>query len=479
MTPMTLFRSLLGWLTPLAVLGAGVAIFLALGKQPAPERKAADPQAAVAVRTAPVLAEEAGVDVETDGVVVPVREFTLAAEVSGRVLTKSAACNEGEFVTKGTLLLQIDPRDYELDVARLEREQAQAALAIEEVDEELVQNAASIDLAKRQVELARREATRLEGLKSGRIVTESEHDRAVRDELTVANALTGLEGQRRVLTKRRTRLIEAQALATTMLERAKLDLARTKVVAPADGKVVEDKVEQDSFVTKGTPLVTLEDTSAAEVRASLQMDEVARIWSGREREAAGGEAGAKGGGHDLPPTPATVVYTLGDRTYQWQGVLARQEGRGLDEKTRTMPCRVLVHDPAGVKAIDRYGAVMPELPASAPRTLLRGMFVEVRVHVDDSGELVSIPEEAQRPSGEVWVMRDGRLAIVKPRPLAVREGRVVFDAVESGLLPGDRVVISQLVQARDGMAIAEAVRPDREAARPAGADASAAADDAS
>ena len=474
---MTFMRTILGWLTPLAVLGAGVAIFLALGKQPPPERKPADPLAAVSVRTAPVLAEEAGVDVEADGVVVPVREVTLAAEVGGRVLTKSAACNEGEFVSKGTLLLQIDPRDYELDVARLEREQAQAALAIEEVDEELVQNAASIDLAKRQVELARREATRLEGLKSGRIVTESEHDRAVRDELTAANALTALEGQRRVFTKRRTRLVEAQALATTMLERAKLDLARTKVVAPADGKVVEDKVEQDSFVAKGTPLVTLEDTSAAEVRASLQMDEVARIWSGREREAANGQAAGKGG-HDLPPTPATVIYTIGDRTYQWQGILARQEGRGLDEKTRTLPCRVIVHDPAAVKAIDRYGAVMPELPPGAPRTLLRGMFVEVRVHVDDGGDLVSIPEEAQRPSGEVWVMREGRLAIVKPQPLAVRQGRVVFDAVESGLLPGDRVVVSQLVQARDGMVIAEAVRPDREAVRPAAADA-AASDDAS
>lgn len=474
---MTLLRSIIGWLTPLAILGIGVAIFLALGKQPPPTRRPADPQAAVAVQTAPVLVEEAGVDVETDGVVVPVREVTLAAEVGGRVLTKSPACNEGEFVSKGTLLFQIDPRDYELDVARLEREQAQAGLAIEEVDEELVQNATSIDLAKRQVELARREATRLEGLKSGRIVTESEHDRAVREELTVANALTALEGQRRVLTKRRTRLVEARALATTMLDRAKLDLARTKVVAPADGRVVEDKVEQDSFVAKGTPLVTLEDTSAAEVKASLQMDEVARVWSGREHES--GAAGSPKNGHDLPPTPATVIYTLGERSYQWQGVLARQEGRGLDEKTRTLPCRVIVHDPAGVKAVDRYGAVMPELPAGAPRTLLRGMFVQVRVHVDDGGELVSIPEEAQRPSGDVWVMRDGRLAIVRPRPLAVRQGRVVFDAQESGLLPGDRVVVSQLVHARDGMAIAEASRPDREATRPAAAEGPVAADDAS
>jgi multidrug efflux pump subunit AcrA (membrane-fusion protein) len=451
---MTFLRSFLGWLTPLAILGAGVAIFVALGKQPPPERKPADPQAAVVVRTAPVMAEPAGVDIETDGVVVPVREVTLAAEVGGRVLTKSPACNEGEFVAKGTVLFQIDPRDYELEVDRLEREVTQAGLAAEEVDEELAQNAGSVELAKRQVELARREATRLEALKSGRIVTESEHDRAVRDELTAANSLTMLEGQRRVLTKRRTRLVEAQALATTMLERARLDLSRTKVVAPADGVVVEDKVEQDSFVAKGTPLVTLEDTSAAEVKTSLQMEEMARIWSGREPVSDDG----KEDGRDLPPTRATIVYTLGDRSFQWEGILARQEGRGLDEKTRTLPCRVIVHAPARVQAIDRYGAKMPELPPGSPRTLLRGMFVQVRVHVEDAGELVSIPEEAQRPSGDVWVMRDDRLVIVRPRPLAVRGGRVIFDAVESGLVSGDRVVTSQLVNPRDGMTIAEATR---------------------
>jgi len=469
---MNILRTILGWLTPLAILAAGIVVFLALGKQPPPQRRPADPQAAVAVRTAAVAAEEGGVDVETDGVVVPVREVTLAAEVGGRVVAKSPACKAGQFVAKGTLLFQIDPRDYELEVERLERELTQAGLAIEEIEEELAQNSNSVDLAKRQVELARREAARLENLKASRVVTESEHDRAVREELAAANSLSMLEGQRRVLTKRRTRLTEARALAATMLERATLDLSRTKVVAPADGMVVEDKVEQDSFVAKGTPLVTLEDTSAAEVKASLQMDEVARVWSGHAAEPPVDAQGAS----DLPPTRATVIYTLGDRTYQWQGILARQEGRGLDEKTRTLPCRVIVHNPAAVQAIDRYGAAMPELPPGAPRTLMRGMFVQVRVHVEGGGELVSIPEEAQRPSGEVWLMRDGKLVIVRPRPLAVRGGRVVFDALESGLLPGDRVVTSQIVNVRDGMAIAEAARPDREAARP---DASATTDDAS
>ena len=39
--------------------------------------------------------------------------------------------------------------------------------------------------------------------------------------------------------------------------------------------------------------------------------------------------------HDELDMPALVVFTVGDAAYEWKGTLSRQEGRGLDEKTRT------------------------------------------------------------------------------------------------------------------------------------------------
>lgn len=446
---MKMLKTVVGWLLPLVILGAAVGGFVVLGGPKVPPRKEKEPPKAVAVRTSPVERQSGGIELEVDGVVVPLREVTLGAEVPGRVLRKSEACNEGQLVAKGTMLFEIDPRDYELDVARLEKELAQAGLAIEEVDEELVQNATSTELARRQVDLARREAARLEGLKAGKIVTESEHDRAIREELTAANSLTMLEGQKRVLAKRRIRLLEAQSLAATMLEKANLDLARTRIASPVDGIVVEDKVEQDSFVAKGAALVTIEDTSATEVKTSLRMDEVARVWGGQN---------AADGGHGFPEVPAKVVFTLGDRRYEWDGVLARQEGRGLDEKTRTLPCRVHVPEPTKLRALDRYGAPLPVLPPEAPRSLLRGMFVEVCLHVDVSQPLVSVPQEAVRPTGDLFVMRDGRLTILRPRVFHATAGRVTFDERESGLLPDDRVVVSQISNPRDGMELAEAAQ---------------------
>ena len=443
---MKILKTLLSGLLPLAILGAAIGGYVVLGGPKPPPRKEKEPAKPVPVRTAAIEPQSGGIDIEVDGVVVPLREVTLAAEVPGRVLRKTDACNEGQTVTKGTVLLEIDPRDYQLDVSRLEKELAQAGLAIEEVDEELIQNATSIDLGKRQVDLARREAARLEGLKAGKIVTESEHDRAVRDELTAANSLTMLEGQKRVLAKRRIRLLEAQSLAATMLEKANLDLSRTRVVSPVEGMVVEDKVEQDSFVAKGAPLVTIEDTTATEVKTSLKMDEVARVWGGR----------TAADGQGVPEVPAKVVFAIEDRRYEWDGVLSRQEGRGLDEKTRTLTCRVRVPEPTKVRALDRYGAVLPALPADAPRSLLRGMFVQVWLHVDVPQPLVSVPQEAVRPTGDLFVMRDDKLAIVQPRPFHAAAGRILFDERESGLIAGDRVVVSQIANPRDGMQLREA-----------------------
>jgi hypothetical protein len=53
-------------------------------------------------------------------------------------------------------------------------------------------------------------------------------------------------------------------------------------------------------------------------------------------------------------------------------------------------------------------------------------------------------------------MRDGRLTVIRPRPIQAVDGRVVYDAATSGLQPGDRVVTSQIPNPRDGMAVAEA-----------------------
>ncbi|NCY02564.1 MAG: hypothetical protein EBX36_06535, partial [Planctomycetia bacterium] len=81
---------------------------------------------------------------------------------------------------------------------------------------------------------------------------------------------------------------------------------------------------------------------------------------------------------------------------------------------------------------------------------------DVRVQVEVPQPLVAVPQDAVRPSGEMFVLRDDKLTIVRPRPFHAGNGLVAFAEADSGLLPTDRIVTSQLSNPREGMQLVEA-----------------------
>jgi hypothetical protein len=56
----------------------------------------------------------------------------------------------------------------------------------------------------------------------------------------------------------------------------------------------------------------------------------------------------------------------------------------------------------------------------------------------------------------MFVMRDDKLVIMHPRPFHAGGGLIAFKETDSGLLPTDRVVTSQLANPREGMQLVEA-----------------------
>ena len=122
---------------------------------------------------------------------------------------------------------------------------------------------------------------------------------------------------------------------------------------------------------------------------------------------------------------------------------------------RSLPCRVLVSDPTGVEAIDRYGSALPNLPLGAPKSLLRGMFVDVQVEVETDQPLVSIPCEALRPNGDVWAVRNNTLAILQPPLIQMSAGRAVFESTPDGIQPDDQIVLSQIANPRANMPVVD------------------------
>ena len=81
---------------------------------------------------------------------------------------------------------------------------------------------------------------------------------------------------------------------------------------------------------------------------------------------------------------------------------------------------------------------------------------------------MAVPVDAVRPSGDIWLMRNEELVILRPTRVHANDQVVLYAAEDSGILPGDKVVVSQLANPYDGMAIREQPLPgaDRPAATP-------------
>ncbi len=471
----SLAGQVLSFVVSALIVLAGVLGFRALIYKPDVQASPKVEPTAPLVHTVAILSHKGSLDITVDGLVTPFREIEVAAEVAGKVVFKDETCNGGCFVTRGTRLIKIDPQDYELAVRRLENQLEQADANIEELQVEISNSAELIKLAEDTVQLEQNEVNRLAGLIQARIVTDSTLDRAKQTELSARNTLAVLKNQLQLLNSRQRGVQSARDLVVTDLEKANLDLTRTEIVAAVDGVIIKDLVERDSFVQKGDPLFMLEDTSAVEVKCRLKMEELYWIWrqSGHDVNGVSGS----GAGYQIPDIPVTIRYQLAERTkteYEWQGVLARFDGIGLDDATRTVPCRVLVDKPRDVKVVSHRNDASAEAGQVATAglglpALVRGLYVKVTFHVNQSSPLLLIPEPAVQPGKTLWIVKDGHLEQKSELELielievedanGSMQSHWLVEAATIGLAAGERVVVPPFGVLRNQEAVREEVSP--------------------
>lgn len=342
------------------------------------------------VRTTIVEAEPHRFSVRAHGTVEPRTESELIPQVSGEVVWISPALAAGGFFEKNEPLARIDDADY-----RVDREAARAIVARAESE---------FARAKKELERQRQLADRS-------VASQSRIDDA-------ENAFKVAEASLR----------EARARA----ERAERDLARTVIQAPFRGRVRSEQVDVGQFVTRGDPVATLYGVEYAEVRLPLPDRELAYLDVPLLPEIARRDQGS-----DPIGAPVELRAEFAGVEHRWQGHLVRTEGE-LDPRSQMVQLVARVADPFGLVE-----------PRSAP--LAVGLFVEAEIE----GELVErafvLPREALRPGDQVYVVdSEGRLRFRDVEILRIERDFVV---IADGLAEGERVLISPLQAALDGMQV--------------------------
>lgn len=381
-TRTTLFH--IGITIVIVLLGAlGMRALTASG----PEIEKRKPAAPVPmVRTIHVKTRLQPVHILGEGTVRPLREINLVPQVGGKVVYVSPALVNGGKFSKGETLLRIDPVDYELAVTLAEAK---------------VKNSESLLMLAEEEAAAAQEEWYL--LHADDFRSDAKPPPLVAKEPQLAAAEAKLKGDQ------------------ADLDRALLNLQRTELKAPFDGRVSQEDVGIGQYVSPGQPLANLYATGAAEIVLPLEDEDA--FWFHVP-----GFTPGKG-----PGSSAVVRARIAGRDQTWSGKVVRTEGV-LDARTRTINVVVRV-----------------ERPYASKPPLAVGLFVTVDIEGRTLPNAAIIRRSALHEGNVVWVVdSDGRLCF---REVDVARVQGNDALIQAGLEDGERVVITPLKVVSDGMAV--------------------------
>jgi len=212
----------------------------------------------VEVRIEPVEKRDLIASVTASGQVRPQTKVDISSDVSGKIM--QLGVKEGQMVSRGQFLVQIDPQQAEAQVTRSEAAMAAAQAQAAQAKANLIQSQKSYE---------RTEAMR----KANAQLVSEEQIEQLRTAVEVNKALSEAAGHS----------VEQSAAA---LREARSLLGKTRIFAPMAGRVTRLVVEQGETAVPGTfnkdaaTLLTISDMSVLETKVKVDETDVARISIG-------------------------------------------------------------------------------------------------------------------------------------------------------------------------------------------------------
>ncbi len=414
------------FLVPLGIGVAAAVWLLRSGQDPEhlPEREVARPVRVIEAPSLAAVPRAVGY-----GSVEPGTTWQAIAEVGGRVVEVHDRLEVGAILRAGAVLLRIDRADYDLALAEAKADHQATEAQLAELAAREENARASLAIEREAFDLAIAELERQEKLAAQGAVSRSALETQKRSTLAQrqrvqaeANVLNLVPAERQVLQARLERL-------RSLILAAERDVERTTVILPFDGRIAALATELGQVATPGQVLVEADGITVAEVAAQVPISHMRGLVPAADSLGANITAGNLS---DLFTIRATVRHP--EVTGVWPARFARVSPT-IDPRTRTVGIIVEVDEP--------YRRAQPGVRPP----LVKGMFVEV-VLSGRPRDAVVIPSGVVH-GGAVYVAADGdRLA---RRPVEVSLSQPSFLVVAKGIEAGDRVVVSDLFPAIEGM----------------------------
>ncbi len=214
--------------------------------------------------------------VTTDDAFVRATKGSINARVSGQVV--EIAVRDNQIVRKGQLLFRIDPEPYEIAVEQAEARLGSARLQIEGLKATYRQQLADLQSTRDSAQFDGQEFERKKSLLASDFTSRSAYEQSetafkvsqqhiASSQQQVSNTVAALAGNPNIAIDRHPTVREAQAA----LDRARLDLAYTRIMAPDDGIVTKvDDLQLGDFVNGGAAVFSMMSTRRIWVEANFR-----------------------------------------------------------------------------------------------------------------------------------------------------------------------------------------------------------------
>lgn len=337
------------------------------------------------------------------------RRATVSAELSAVVQRIAPELQAGVEVREAYPLVWLDDRDARSALAGSKARVDRAAAEQDRMRSDVANLEKRREVARVEMDSARRELARLQKLAEAAHASPSEVDAQSMVASVSTAAFLNLEGQIDSLRAQIERAAADRAEAEADMERAQDDLGRAVVAAPFAGVVEERLVDAGARVAPGTALFRIVDPLALEVPVALPASRFGQVDVG----AAASVRLAEGAG---------VV---------WNGTVARVSPV-VNTEERTFLVYLELRFEGAERPVPPGAFVVAEIEGATER----GTFVVPRAAFVDETLFVAEPQG------------DG-LAVVHARRPVVRRLLTDVALVDSGIEPGDLIVVSNIEQIAD------------------------------
>jgi multidrug efflux system membrane fusion protein len=370
------------------------------------------------------------------GIVEPGRIWNAVAQVQGRITELHPEFVRGGTIRDGQEIARIDPEAYELAVAQAEANVRSGAAQIAELDANAEATRALLAIERESLDLAERELNRQRQLAERGQIAASTVEAQQRSVLSQRSAVQSLENQLQLVPVQRDALEQALAVSEASLDQAQLDLDRTSVFAPFDGRVATADVDIGEFVSPGSRLGTLDGIATAEIDAQVAPQEMAQLSRLIFDDRGNPFAPSNLAGENLT---ARVRLNVDGFDPQWPAEVDRITD-GVDPQTRSIGVIVTVDNPYGLA---RAGERPP---------LIKGMFVEVELEGPVVEGVFVLPRRAIEDGRIMVVDEAGRLAFAEVEITFAQDDLAVVFA--DSLAEGMQIIVSAPSPAIPGMLLA-------------------------